>query len=104
LTEYTRKEGYEQPALYWKPSIAVCGIEFYQGEAFPKWNNKLLVTALKYEEVRLLDIEGDRVMHQELILKNFGRVRDAGMDPEGNIYVVVNKPDRIIKLFPIGER
>jgi glucose/arabinose dehydrogenase len=104
VSEFTRKEGYAQPALYWKPSIAVCGIEFYQGDAFAKWKNKLLVGALKFEEVILLDIEADRVMHQEVILKNFGRVRDIGLDPEGNIYVVVNKPDRIIRLNPLSER
>ena len=104
VSQFTRKEGYAQPALYWKPSIAVCGMEFYQGEAFPKWNNKLLVCALKFEEVRLLDLEADRVMHQEVNFKNFGRVRDVAMDPEGNVYVVVNKPDRIIKLTPLAER
>ncbi len=63
-----------------------------------------MVTALKYEEVRLLDIVDDRVIHQQVILKNAGRVRDAGMDPDGNIYVVLNKPDRIIKLSPLDER
>ena len=104
VSEFTRMDGYAQPALYWKPSIAVCGVEFYRGEAFPRWKNKLLVGALKYEEVRLLDIEADRVMHQEVIFKNFGRVRDIGLDPEGNIYVVVNKPDRIIRLTPLAER
>ncbi len=104
VSDFTRKEGYAQPVLYWKPSTAVCGIEFYQGEAFPRWQNKLLVGALKFEEVRLLDIEADRVMHQEVIFKNFGRVRDIGLDPGGNIYVVVNKPDRIIRLRPLAER
>ena len=104
ITEYTRKEGYEQPILYWKPSIAVCGIKFYRGDAFPLWENKLLVAALKYEEVILLDIFDDRVMHQQVILKNAGRVRDTGMDPEGNIYVVLNKPDRIVRLSPLGKR
>ncbi len=104
ITEFTRKDGYAQPSLYWKPSTAVCGIEFYQGEAFPKWNNRLLVGALKYEDVRILNIEKDRVMHQEVILKNYGRVRDIGLDPNGNVYVVVNDPDRVIRLSPIGER
>ncbi len=104
ITDITRKEGYAQPSLYWKPSTAVCGIEFYQGDAFPKWKNRLLVGALKYEDVRILNIEDDRVMHQEVILKNHGRVRDIGFDPEGNVYVVVNDPDRVIRLSPIGER
>lgn len=104
ITEFTRKEGYAQPSIYWKPSTAVCGIEFYQGEAFPKWQNKLLVGALKFEDVRILDIEGDRVLHQEVILKNYGRVRDIGLDPDGNVYVVVNQPDRVIRLSFAGER
>lgn len=104
ITELTHKEGYAQPSIYWKPSTAVCGIEFYKGDAFPKWNNKLLVGALKFEDLRLLDIEGDRVLHQEVILKNYGRVRDVGLDPEGNVYVVVNKPDRVIRLSFGGER
>jgi glucose/arabinose dehydrogenase len=104
VSEYTRMEGYAQPNLYWKPSIAVCGIEFYEGEAFPKWQNKLLVGALKFEEVSLLSLDADRVIHQETILKNFGRVRDIGMDPEGNVYVVVNRPDRVIRLSSLGER
>ena len=98
ITDYTRKEGYAQTIIYWKPSTAVCGIEFYQGEAFPKWQNKLLVGALKFEDVRLLDIVDDRVMHQEVIMKNYGRVRDIGLDPDGNVYVVVNQPDRVIRL------
>ena len=80
-------------------------MEFYEGEAFALWqDNYLLVCGLKYEEGILLNIEKDRVMHQEVILKNAGRVRDVGMDPDGNIYVVVNEPHQVIKLSPLAER
>jgi len=57
----------EQPVLYWKPSIAVCGLDFYTGDLFKKWKGRLLSGTLRYEEVRLLHIEKDRVMHQQLI-------------------------------------
>ncbi|MEZ5105626.1 MAG: PQQ-dependent sugar dehydrogenase [Draconibacterium sp.] len=100
ITEFTHKEGMEQPALYWRPSIAVCGLDFYRGDLFPKWKNKLLVGALKYEEVRLLDIEDDRVMHDEVILKGAGRVRDVSTGPDGAIYVVLNDPGTVLKLTP----
>ncbi len=100
ITELTHKTGLEQPNLYWKPSIAVCGLDFYKGNLFKKWKNKLLVGALKYEEVRLLSIEGDRVMHQEVILKNVGRVRDVSTGPDGAIYVVLNNPGTILRLTP----
>lgn len=98
ITELTRKEGMEQPILYWKPSIAVCGMNFYQGGEFPKWNNDLLVTALRFEEVQLHRVYDHRILHYETILKNAGRVRDAAPGPDGAIYVVVNQPGRVLKL------
>jgi len=100
ITEQTHKPGMEQPVLYWKPSIAVCGLDFYRGDLFKKWKNKLMVGALKYEEVRLLQIEGDRVVHQEVIVKNQGRVRDVSTGPDGAIYVVLNNPGTVIRLTP----
>ena len=101
ITEETHKPGMEQPNFYWNPSIAVCGLDFYSGNLFKKWKNKLMVGALKYEQVSLLSLEGDRVMHEEIILKGQGRVRDVSTGPDGAIYVVLNKPDTIIKLTPI---
>jgi len=100
ITDIVRKEGMQQPAWYWRPSTAVCGIDFYHGDLFPKWSNKLLAGALKYEDVRLLDIENDRIMHEEVILKNAGRVRDVVCGPDGAIYVVLNDPGTILRLTP----
>lgn len=100
ITELTHQEGMEQPIWYWNPSTAVCGIDFYSGDLFPKWNNKLLVGALKYEDVRVLSLEGNRVMHEEVILKNAGRVRDICCGPDGAIYVVLNDPGTILRLTP----
>ncbi|MCB0685130.1 MAG: PQQ-dependent sugar dehydrogenase [Saprospiraceae bacterium] len=100
ITDLTRKEGMEQPIYYWKPSIAVCGIDFYHGDAFAKWKNQLMVGALRFEEVQLLDVEKDRVMYQQTLLKNGGRVRDVTGSPDGSVYVVLNNPDKIIRLSP----
>lgn len=100
VSDDTRKAGYEQPIYFWKPSTATCGLDFYRGNLFPKWKNKLLAGALKYEQVSLLDIEKDRVMHQEVILKNQGRVRDVSTGPDGAIYVVLNKPGSVLRLTP----
>lgn len=100
ITEETHKPGMEQPILYWKPSIAVCGLDFYTGDLFKKWKNKLMVGALKYEEVRLLSLEKDRVMHQEVIVKGQGRVRDVCTGPDGAIYVVLNSPGTVLRLTP----
>lgn len=100
ITDVKRLPGLEQPVLYWRPSTAVCGLDFYSGELFQKWKNKLMVGALKYEQVSLLDIENDRVMHEEVILKNQGRVRDVQTGPDGAIYVVLNDPGTVLRLTP----
>ncbi|NBB72239.1 MAG: hypothetical protein GVY35_01010 [Bacteroidetes bacterium] len=98
ITEERAREGMEQPVLYWRPSIAVSGLDVYDGQDFPYWRNHLLVGALRDQEVRLLSLAGNHVQHQEVILKNAGRVREAVTGPDGAIYVVVNAPGAILRL------
>lgn len=103
ITDLTHKEGMEQPISYWKPSIATCGLDFYSGDVFPKWKNRLLVGALRMEELQLLDIEKDRMMYRQTILKNAGRVRDVTTGPDGAIYVVLNQPGKVLRLSQLPE-
>ena len=102
ITENLEVEGTEQPVLYWVPSIAVCGTRFCMGEEFPRWQYNLLVGGLGHEEVRRLVIADSRVIHQELLLKNAGRVRDVACDKSGAVYVVLNNPDIVLKLTNQG--
>lgn len=104
VADKTRAEGFQQPTLFYRPSIAVSGIEFIHGNEFPLWDGKLLVGALKYEEVILNTVAGDRVIHQETILKNAGRVRDIGVDQSGAVYIVTEQPGRIWRLTQLRER
>jgi glucose/arabinose dehydrogenase len=104
ISKFREKPGMQVPSLYWRPSPALCGLDFYHGSLFPEWNNHLLVGALRYEQVELLDVEQDRVIHQEMLLKNAGRVRGVACGPDGAIYVVLNRPDIILRLTPTGEK
>lgn len=104
LTPFERKPGMEQPAWVYRPSTGVCGLDVYRGEQFPKWQGHLLVGALKYESVELLTVVEDRVIHAETIVKNLGRVRDVAVSPDGAVYVVLNGPDRVIKLTAVVDR
>lgn len=102
MVSITEKEGMEQPLTYWVPSIAACGLDFYTGDKFPKWKNDVLAGALAQQEVRRIRIENQKVVSQEIILKNIGRVRDVATGPDGFIYVLLNGPDRIVRLIPAG--
>ena len=90
ITEATAREGMAQPKRFWVPSIAVCGIDFYEGHAFPAWTGNLLVSGLASEELHRLVIADGEVVHDEIILKGQNRVRDVGTGPDGLIYVALN--------------
>ncbi len=98
VSDLQAKEGLAQPMHYWTPSIAVCGIDFVQGDHFPRWQNNLFVTALSHQELRRMNIQDGRVIYQEVILKNAGRVRDIASAPDGTVYVVLNQPGTVLKL------
>jgi len=100
LTPYTHKEGMEQPVSQWNPSIAACGLDVYQGSLFSDWQGDLLVGALRYEELRLVELEDGEYVGERILLKGKGRVRDVTIGPDGAIYVVLNEPGEILRLTP----
>ena len=95
--------GMDEPLAVWTPAIAPSGIRFYNGDAFPRWKNSLFVAALAGQQVRRLETDGDRVVHQEILFRDQGRVRDVVNGPDGLIYVLLNSPGRIVRLRPLGE-
>ncbi|WP_269540295.1 PQQ-dependent sugar dehydrogenase [Cerasicoccus fimbriatus] len=101
ITSETERPGMAQPVTYWTPSIAVCGIDFYEGDAFPSWKNKLLVTSLRQQELHLITLNGEEVVRDEIILEDRGRLRDVGSGPDGAVYLVLNSPDELARLVPV---
>ncbi len=96
----TTREGIEPAITFWVPSVAVCGLDFLQGDAFPNWKHDLFSGGLASQEVRRIRIADGKVIEQEVILRDIGRVRDVACAPDGTIYVLLNRPDRIVRLVP----
>ncbi len=101
MTDITHKEGMEQPVTYWVPSLAVCGINFYSGDSFPKWKDNLFLATLAAQELRRLELKDGKVVTQEIIFKDLGRIRQVIGGPDGAIYVLL--PERIARLIPVPE-
>jgi aldose sugar dehydrogenase len=98
VSDLTHKEGMEQPVKYWTPSPGISALTFYTGSMFPKWKNNAFVGAMNFEEIKRLEIDGDQVKKEEIILKGYGRVRDIKTGPDGALYVLLNDPDKVIRL------
>ncbi len=100
VSDKIEQEGMEQPVVQWTPSIAVCPAEFITSPLFAKWKNNLMVGALAFEELRRLVIVNEKVIKQEILMKGYGRVRDIKTCPDGSLYVILNKPDMILRITP----
>ena len=101
ITKHTHKKGMEQPIIHWTPSIAVCGIDFYDGKPFKDWENNLLVASLKFENLYRLEIKNNKVFDQELVYQAGSRIRDVETGPDGYIYLALEEPGRIIRFIPV---
>ena len=106
IGEGTHKAGMAQPIHQWTPSIAPSGMAFYDGDRFPAWRGSLLVGALKFRLLARLEIEGERVVHEEWMLADtVGRIRDVRVGPDGLVYLLNDEPDGVIaRLEPADDR
>lgn len=85
-------EGMEPPHHVWEVSPAISGMLFYSGKAFPEWKGNLFVGALAKSALIRLELDGDRIVHEERLLTDRAeRIRDVREGPDGAIYVLVDE-------------
>mgnify|MGYP001220600405 CR=1 FL=1 len=101
ISPFTKKEGMEQPLLYWTPSIAPSDMIFYEGDVYPQLKNSFLVTALASKDVKKINFE-DGLDIQESLFSELGiRLRNIQASPNGIIYLLTDGPKgKLIKVLP----
>jgi len=85
-----------EPIWSWSPSIAPCGIDFYQNAAIPEWNNSLLLAVLKDKKLIQLKLsaDGTQIVQQNTYLTNtYGRLRDVLVIPDGRVFFCTSNRD-----------
>jgi len=100
ISEYTSKPGMADPLHYWDPSIAPCGMSFVTGDKYSSWKGNLLVGSLKFMYVARLELDGEKVIHEEKLLDGIGRVRAITQGPDGLIYVSTEGPGMVLRIVP----
>jgi glucose/arabinose dehydrogenase len=118
----------QAPIFHWTPSIGVSNVLVYDGAAFPKWRGQVFVGSLGARIGRTLyrfelrdttpllyaypsDAQGHvlrdaagtalpRVPRYEEVLPDVGRIRDMRVGPEGYFYLLLERPDRIVRVVP----
>lgn len=79
-----------EPLKAWTPTIAVCGMDYYNNDLIPQWKNSLLMCTLKDATLYQLKLSDDKKSIAETItyLRNeYGRLRDICISPDGKVYI-----------------
>ena len=101
ISEKTAMEGIQQPLHYWLPSIAPSGMTFVEGDKYKAWKGDLMVGSLRFRYLNRCKMKDGKIVSEELLLKNIGRVRYVKMGPDGYLYIAVEGPGFIFRLLPV---
>lgn len=110
------KEGMETAIIQWTPAIAPASGCFYRGDLFPQWKGQYFFGALgglggeKRPGVVRLKVAGRKVVEQEWLATDVGRIREVASGPDGAIWfstsnrdgraIPADADDRIMRMVP----
>jgi glucose/arabinose dehydrogenase len=101
----THRQGMEQPAHVWIPSIGISGLLVYTGDRFPEWRGNLFAGGMAGQQLARLTFNGQRIVHEETLVGQMGRIRDVRQGPDGFIYLVTDdregKPTPVFRMEPV---
>jgi len=89
-------QGLVTPAIVWRQALPPGGAAIYTGNAIPEWKGSLIVAALRAEQLQrvVIDPQSGQVQRHEVYLQGQqGRLRDAIMGPDGELYVTTSNCD-----------
>lgn len=100
IGEGTHRKGMEQPLVYYTPSIAVGGIDFYTANRYPGWKPSLLLSSLRLTRINRLELDGNGLGAETRLLGDLNmRIRDLQVGPDGLVYALADR-SRLIRLDP----
>ena len=103
ISDETTRPGIVDPKLVWTPSKAPSGLAFYTGDVYPGWKGNLFSGALKFRQIRRIELDGDRVINEEKLTIG-QRVRDVRQGPDGYLYVLTDESNgALLRILPAAE-
>jgi glucose/arabinose dehydrogenase len=104
------REGFEQPVVFWVPSIAISGLAFYTGNRLPKWKGDVFVGGMRTGEIpgtghleRILFNENMEELRRESLLGDLRqRIRDVRQGPDELIYLLTDaEAGAVLRIEPL---
>jgi glucose/arabinose dehydrogenase len=101
IPDQHRSRGFEEPKVWWNPSISPSSILIYSGDLFPQWKGDALIGALSGEALIRVDINGDKARKADQWPMQ-ARIRAVDQGPRGEVYLLEDGQSggRLLRLEP----
>jgi aldose sugar dehydrogenase len=91
--------GFEEPIVFWVPSIAASGLTFYTGDRFPNWKRNAFVGGMREGEVAptghlqriVFNDKWEELRREPLLRELHQRIRDVRQGPDGLLYLLTDE-------------
>jgi aldose sugar dehydrogenase len=103
------RDGFEDPLVYWVPSIAVSGLAIYTGDKFPRWKGDAFVGGMRMGEIpgtghlqRIHFNNNNEELRREMMLVDLRqRIRDVRQGPDELLYLLTDEDNgAILRIEP----
>jgi glucose/arabinose dehydrogenase len=101
ISRHPSREGMEDPAVVWLPSIGATGMTFYTGDRFPHWRRNVFVAGLREGGIPrtgqlqrvVFNDKWEELRREALLVDLKQRLRDVRQGPDGLLYVLTAEDD-----------
>jgi glucose/arabinose dehydrogenase len=97
----------KEPLKAWTPTIAVCGLDYYNNDLISQWKNSLLMVALKESRMYQLKLDASYTnitTTTEFFVNSYGRMRDVCISPAGKVYICTSNGSNIDRIIEVRKQ
>jgi glucose/arabinose dehydrogenase len=100
IPDQHKGQGFEEPKVWWNPSISPGSLLIYSGDLFPQWKGDALIGALSGQALIRVDIDGDKARTADQWSMGH-RIRAVDQGARGEVYLLEDgAAGRLLRLEP----
>lgn len=100
IPDHAEGDGFEQPKVFWNPSLAPAALAYYDAELFPQWRGSLFIPGLSGMALARVALDGEQASKADHWTMEV-RIRSVRVGPDGALWLLEDGADgKMLRLTP----